>query len=132
MTLRIRFYIAMLVAIIVVCMHKLAFDLSLYWIFRQTDILMHIAGGFMSALFILVTLRYFKVKEVWKNVFIGILIVGITWELLEVFYKVADIDVYYWVDTTKDLIDDVIGAYLGLMLWNKLPEPKSTKADIEL
>ncbi len=117
----------MLVAIIVVCMHKLAFDLSLYWVFRQTDIFMHIAGGFMSALFILVLLRYFKVKEVWKNVFIGIFIVGVTWELLEVFYKVADIDIYYWVDTTKDLINDVIGAYLGLMMWNKLPEPKSVR-----
>lgn len=125
MNLRARFYLAMLVAMIVIGMHQLAFSLYLYWIFKPIDIFMHIFGGFMSALFVLVFLRFFHIKEIWKNVAIGVIIVGISWEALEIFYKVADFDFSYWVDSFKDMIDDLLGGYLGLLLWRRLPETKT-------
>ncbi len=124
MSLRKRFYLALLSSMFVIGVHVVANNLYLYWTYRQVDIVVHILGGCMSGLYVYVFLRYFKLPETIRNVFIGVFLIGIGWELLEIYYKVGEFDTYYWLDTTKDLIDDLIGAYLSTKIWKRLPEIK--------
>jgi hypothetical protein len=124
MSLRARFYLALLTGCVVIGLHILANNLYLYWTYRQIDIPIHILGGVMSGLFILTGLRYMSWSESLKYVVTGCLIIGIGWELLEFFYKVQDITPYYYLDTVKDLLDDCIGGVISLKIWKKLPEVK--------
>ena len=125
MSLRSRFYIALLAACVVIGMHMIANNLYLYWTYRQIDIPIHIAGGIMSGLFVLTGLRYMSWSETLKHVIIGCLIIGIAWEVLELIYKVQEITTYYYFDTVKDLTDDCIGGYISFKIWKKLPEVKA-------
>jgi len=79
----------------------------------------------MSGLFVLWALRFISWKEVLKNVIVGCLIIGVAWEVLEFFYKVQEINAYYYFDTVKDLIDDSIGGFIALKIWKRLPEVKA-------
>ncbi len=125
MSLRSRFYVAFCFACVIIGLHVVASNLYLYWTYRQFDILMHIGGGIMSGLFVLTGLRFMVWKEVLKNVLIGCLIVGISWEVLELMYKVQEINTYYYIDTVKDVINDCIGGFIALTIWKKLPEVKA-------
>lgn len=78
----------------------------------------------MSGLYVLVALRYFKLQESVRNVLLGVLLVGVAWEILEIWYKVAEIHMGYWLNTAKDIASDLIGGYLSLKLWKRLPEMK--------
>ncbi len=124
MSLRARFYFALATSIIVIGIHMIAHTFYLYWIYKQIDIPVHMLGGLMSALYVLVGLRYLNWKESFKNVFIGVLVIGIAWEVLEIIYKVAEINFAYWLNSGKDLISDSVGGYLGYLVWKKLPEEK--------
>ncbi len=124
MSLRARFYFALTISIIVIGIHMIAHTFYLYWIYKQIDIPVHMLGGLMSALYVLVGLRYLNWKESFKNVFIGVLVIGIAWEILEIAYKVAEINTAYWLNSFKDLISDSVGGYLGYLVWSKLPEKK--------
>jgi hypothetical protein len=117
--------LALMVSFLVIGLHILASNLYLYWTYRQFDILMHILGGIMSGLFVLTGLRFMSWKEVFKNVIAGCLVIGFAWEILELVYKVQEVNVYYYFDTIKDLIDDCIGGLIALIIWKKLPEVKA-------
>lgn len=78
----------------------------------------------MSGLFILTALRFLKWEEVTKSVIFGCLVIGLAWEVLELAYKVQDINAYYYFDTVKDLINDCIGGLIALKIWKRLPEVK--------
>lgn len=124
MSNRQRFYLALFVAFIVIALHKLAFELYLYWTYKWVDIPMHIFGGFMAGLFTFVLLRAVGWRESRKNVLAGVIFVGVSWEILELFYRVDIVDMYYWLDTCKDLLDDTIGGLLSLYIWKKIPNQK--------
>lgn len=124
MNLRARFYLALASSIIVISIHYIAHMLYLYWTFKQTDIFVHTLGGLMSGLYVLIALRFMRYPETLLNVIIGVLIIGIGWEALELFYRVADLTTYYWLNTIQDLACDCIGGALAFYIWKKLPEPK--------
>lgn len=124
MTLRVRFYIALFSSFVAIGAHLIANDLYLYWTYKQIDIPIHVLGGIMSGLYVLVALRYFKLPEILKNVAIGVFIIGVAWEVLEIIYKAVDYGWYYYFDTVKDLIDDVVGAVISLYIWKRLPGEK--------
>ncbi len=124
MSNRQRFYLALLFAGFVIAMHMLAFNLYLYWTYRWFDIPMHILGGIMAGLFTFVFLRITKLSERTRNLIIGVLLVGIGWELLEILYRVDDFTIRYWMDTIKDLIDDTIGGIISIYIWKKIPNQK--------
>lgn len=77
----------------------------------------------MAGIWSLVFLRWLKVREIWEYVIISVIIIGLGWEILEILYKVADFTIYYWLDSLKDMIDDVIGGIFALYFWKILPEP---------
>lgn len=124
MTLRARIYLVLFSSFIAIGTHLIANELYLYWTYKQIDILVHILGGIMSGLYVLLGLWYFKLPETLKNVLLGVLVIGIGWEVLEIFYKVTDYGPYYYFDTVKDLIDDLIGAVISLEIWKRLPKEK--------
>lgn len=122
MSLRSRFYIALATSVFVIGIHMIAHNLYLYWTYRQIDIVIHMLGGFMSGLYVLFVLRYFKLKESLKHVLLGVFVVGVTWEVLEIVYKAVDYGTYYYFDTAKDIVDDLIGGALSLYVWRKMPD----------
>lgn len=85
---------------------------------------MHILGGIMAGLFTLVTLRYLSLKETLLYTFIGVIIVGVAWEILELYFRVDTLNFKYWIDTTKDLINDTIGGLISIYIWKKIPNQK--------
>ena len=121
MSNRQRFYLALSIAFIVISFHKIASDLYLYWTYKGIDIPMHIMGGFMSGLFTLVLFRANRWRESGVKILLGVMLVGITWEFLELYYRVAEIDIHYWIDTCKDLLDDIIGGLISIYVWKKIP-----------
>ena len=107
--------------IIVLCavalFHYCGIHFNLYIMFPWYDIGMHILGGAGIAL-----LMYwlgasffpnaFNKKTLWCIVLITFLI-GIGWEMWEAYYDIAGNPVgslAYWLDTIKDLLDDLLGA----------------------
>lgn len=82
---------------------------------------MHILGGLMTGFYALWLLEYFEQKKHLVMVLIGVLLVGMTWELLEVFAMSVDTQsLWYPFDTTKDLIDDIVGGIIAYFIWRKI------------
>lgn len=78
----------------------------------------------MAGLFTFVFLRITRLPESTKNLLIGVVIVGVGWEILELLYKVDALSTRYWIDTIKDLIDDTIGGFISIYIWKKIPNQK--------
>ena len=108
------------VSIVVLVLHVLALQYSLYWSIDWYDILMHFLGGLtmgILATYIFFTSNYIKSTAVLKDnkfvVFVIIslftLSVGLIWELWEVFVEFSNV-LEDQVDTIIDLIMDMLGA----------------------
>ncbi len=120
MSLRARFYLALLLSFLVIGLHIVATYLYLYWTLPGTDVFMHIIGGIMAGLYATVFLEAFRIKESWSRVLLLVFLVGLGWEALELIYHVALVDFWYWVDTVKDLVDDIIGGTIAYYIWRKI------------
>ena len=91
------------------------------------DIPMHILGGFGIGLSIAAVLQLHGSGILKKRhvVMYGVLLAGVLWELFEAYYNIAGSPVgtkAYYIDTAKDLIDDVLGGFVVVCLmfpWNK-------------
>lgn len=75
----------------------------------------------MSGLFAGVGLRFFGFNESLKNFLLIVLVIGISWEVLEIGTGAVELfDQAYFIDTIKDLIDDLLGAGVAYLIWRKL------------
>jgi hypothetical protein len=114
---RILLFEVFLLAIIVAIAHKMALSLYLYWTISWFDILMHFLGGALIALLALFFIYdkkffHFDIKRpiVIFSIAVGsVLIVGLSWELWELYFGMSDIEIDKW-DTVLDLIMDILGA----------------------
>ena len=86
-----------------------------YWYY---DIMMHILGGAGIAMSAYCFAIFFNIEclksKIWKIIILTF-IAGVAWELFEVYYNIAGARLWttaYYIDTTKDLIDDVIGSVI--------------------
>jgi hypothetical protein len=53
-----------------------------------------------------------------RNVLIFILFIGIGWEFLEYIKDVINLKSFVgWADTLKDLLNDILGAYLAFLFY---------------
>ncbi len=113
------------IGISVAVLHKIALSLFLYWNVWWFDIMMHFLGGALISLitlFFIYDLRFlnFKVKNkiVIFSAAVGMtLIIGLSWELWEIY--VGFIDIYVdGPDSFLDLITDVLGA-IAAYLYSK-------------
>lgn len=119
--------------ILLAILHKIALDLFLYWTTDWFDILMHGLGGWaigLLSLFIFYTSGFFNTDSShFFYVFvitIGIvLIVGLVWELWEVFIGLTDV-LTDRIDTIVDLFMDLLGGILSFFYFKlRVLKPKN-------
>ncbi len=107
-------------------LHKIALDNHLYMQFWFYDIMMHFLGGVCIALLLYCISIFFNINHIRNNILNLIFytfIMGIFWEVFEVYYRIAGHPIHtlaYKLDTIKDLIMDSLGAVaVGLIFKNK-------------
>jgi uncharacterized membrane protein (DUF373 family) len=121
MTKTLTVYFSALVVLLAVLVADMQGNaLGLYQSWWPFDILMHIAGGIGIGLFLyaLIGSFYPHIRRKKRAVIWGVFVVGIVWELFEIWSNTAGYTLWtvpYYIDTAKDLFDDVIGA--GLVAW---------------
>ncbi|HMO78978.1 MAG TPA: hypothetical protein PJ997_02235 [Candidatus Paceibacterota bacterium] len=116
-------------SIIVAVLHYVATIYSFYWSVDWFDIMMHFLGGLLMGLiafwifFTSEKINYPKDNSlvIFFTVVGFTLIIGLSWELWEIFVGFTDVDLDMG-DTILDIIMDVIGAiaayYYGLLKTN--------------
>lgn len=107
----------LLLALLVAGLHYVAEIFYLYWTIEWFDILMHFLGGFLIALFamyILSRIGWFKNEKQYTLICILFtlaitLIIGLSWELWELFVGFSD-QITDLMDTITDIVMDLTGA----------------------
>ena len=99
--------------------HIIALTYSLYFLLPWLDVPMHFVGGVFSALVLIWFFFYSTYVGLSKSVsqilvvgILGALLVGSLWELFE-FISGVPREGKYVIDTTIDLVMDVVGAALA-------------------
>ncbi len=105
---------------VVGCLAVSADTFYLYWTNWWLDSIVHfLAGVTVGMTGILVWHFYFKsIPRVPKSILIAttcVIIVGILWEVYELYFGIESIldGMYYFVDTTSDILLDILGALFG-------------------
>ena len=85
------------------------------------DVFMHLLAGAAISLTILAVLWSLRVDtaHIARNILIGVFLAGIAWELFEITYNIAGYQLWtlpYYVDTLKDLLDDILGGVIVIAL----------------
>jgi hypothetical protein len=103
-------------------LHKLASNGHWYIRYPGFDILMHILGGIglaLSLYWFLVTFfsRRFKAGKPLFWTLVGYtFLLGVAWEIMEAAFDIAGAPLWthaYYLDTSKDLTNDVLGAIIA-------------------
>ena len=108
-------YAQFAIVICITALHLVSLENDLYWRFIWLDTATHALGGIWVALafFWARALLGYEQKFIW-GVF-GALLLGIAWEIFEVWAGV-EVAKNYQLDTSIDLLMDVIGGALGALL----------------
>lgn len=118
--LRVRFYFTMTLLVVLFAFNILASELSLYWIYRWFDIPMHFIGGALVCWIWLVGVSWYK-KSIdidWLQALIGTFVIGVAWEFLEMYMKVAQMVPEYTIDSVKDVFVDMVGGLAAYIVWD--------------
>lgn len=92
------------------------------------DVFMHILGGFSISLAIYWVMRLFYGsteplnRDFWITVILTTLVCGVLWEAVENVNDIAGAPLWtkaYYIDTAKDIIDDVIGSLITLYFFRE-------------
>lgn len=104
--------------------HIIGMYLYLYWSYWWFDILTHFLGGLSGGLAVYWVL--FCSGLFWKkpvNFFVMmlftvacLLVAGVAWEVFEYVYDIADASEGYLLDTSIDLIMDILGAVSAALI----------------
>ena len=115
------FWLSLLVSI----MHYAALKFYFYWTISWFDILMHLMGGYLIGLIAISLLLNFLNNEIKNNkkiililVLSFVLIIGLGWELWELFMNFSNI-LEDKLDTVVDIIMDTIGGYFAFLYAKK-------------
>jgi len=130
--LNVKILLGLLVVFLAV--HVLATYYYWYWLIWWLDIPMHVAGGFLIAMFVLWYLEQNR-KELLPTLgffdqFLLVLgaaaLIGVFWEFYEFFYDVffkSQLGFYVVqlgaIDTVKDLADDLLGATVAFIIFKR-------------
>lgn len=114
---------ALIVLVILLVAHLLGID-GWYYRFESYDTLMHFIGGVGMAFFVSAMIRSHSgsASVTYKNVFIGVLIAAIGWELFEMYYEITGDPLWstaYYFDTVKDIIMAILGGFVVTYLLNR-------------
>jgi hypothetical protein len=117
MSFKIRLAVLTVVTLVATLfLHMFAIKYKLYWTASDFDTFVHfIAGVSVGLFFVLIypsLTKCYKVKKPFLWVTTFILVVGMAWEVFEVWAGfLSTTDVGYRYDTTIDLIADTLGAW---------------------
>ncbi len=119
-----KIYLYVLLGAIITLVAHMAGINGFYYTIFQYDIYMHILGGITIGLFLYALISSFKLDLLNKrrNIIFGVFIIGIIWELFEAYYNIAGAPIgtkAYYIDTIKDLINDIIGGTVIAFLFIK-------------
>jgi hypothetical protein len=104
------------VALVLMVYHAIATKLHLYWTTNWIDVPAHVLGGVLSGLIIFFTISLLNRKTTPFGILFFSFFIGMFWELFE--WKaglIALTDSFFWIDTTGDIIADLIGAYISYL-----------------
>lgn len=108
-------YTALILTALLLALHLYALSTSFYWYHRWFDIPMHILAGASIGAFLL---AFFTVRRAFLY-FLLMLGVGVGWEIFENVNHISTGQHGYWIDTIKDIIDDMIGATITFYIAKK-------------
>jgi hypothetical protein len=129
LSMRMPVYVGLFIAIIVIALHGLASIFGWYWIFRWFDTPMHVLGGLFAGylgiiIYVMTTMK--KRSPLWPAL-LASLIVGIAWEFLEYAYGLSGLDPIHRFDAIKDLLNDMMGGVISLLVWDLFIHKKLNK-----
>jgi len=117
-----KIYIAAYIVLALVLVGEiLGIKAGYFVVYPFYDMPMHILGGLGIGLFVgaFVAVRSAGFKSPVKVVLVGVLVAGLLWELFEIYYNIAGYPLWtkaYYLDTAKDLIDDMIGGSVAALI----------------
>lgn len=93
-----------------------------YWYYSISwfDMLMHFLGGFWVGLFFLYV--FYDKNQFSKKllaVILGVLLIGVLWEVFEFFLNVIAHDTFSIADTLSDIFFDLVGGFLAIFFYFK-------------
>ena len=111
-------FLILILSLVLALYNAIAIKLHLYWITNWLDSPSHLLGGFVSILILSTALSFLNFKKIKPNstpfLFLGVLVVGILWEIFEVKYHITFPGLPgYWPDTLSDIFFDLLGATLA-------------------
>lgn len=113
-------FIAVLV-LTILFVNSVAIKLHWYYSIWWFDMLMHFLGGFWLGLLLLY--GFFPNAISFKlllKLFLGVLIVGLGWEVFEIIVKnILFKEMFYLLDTLSDLFFDLAGGSFALIYFSK-------------
>ena len=117
------YFYALLVLAFLLAFHSLGISENLYRHFWFYDIIAHILGGLGIGSFVIAILQTcwpsFLLKNRWIKIVLIVFLVGLAWEAFEVYFNIAGYmfgTKAYYLDTVKDLVDDVIGGFIAVYI----------------
>ena len=106
------------VASLMAVLHGIGTERAWYWTYRWFDIITHLLGGFSLGL--LAALLYRNVRGSVIFVLATVLLLIIGWEVFEVFFVSAAVgDVWYGVETVKDVVAGFVGACAAVSVYER-------------
>lgn len=112
-----------IISISVLILHILALKFFLYWTTSWYDIGMHFLGGFLIGLVVISFIRRIHPGEqilekglLFSSVILAVLVIGLTWELWEIFMGFTDV-IADKTDTFIDLIMDFVGGSSAVLYY---------------
>lgn len=116
----------LILSIIVATLHKIALSLYLYWTTDWFDLLMHTLGGLLIGLigiylFYRSGIFHFSGDKIWSIFFVTVffvLVVGLSWELWEIFVGFTNV-LNDQTDTIIDVLMDTLGAIISVVYFYK-------------
>lgn len=104
--------------------HYLAYEFTLYYQYPWLDVPMHILGGITAAFgFLLLPVFHIELPERYIDllpVLAFVLVIGLVWELFEIWIGLPLIEGTYEQDLFGDLAMDLVGGALGFYLGRRI------------
>lgn len=117
------FITSFITLLIVGILHIIATEFYLYWTFPWFDNLMHFLGGLWFGItsiwffFFSGYAKKFTSKLTARNILTvsiaSVIVIGVLWELFEIYAGVLTLEIDYPLDTSTDLLMDILGAVVA-------------------
>lgn len=107
--------IALGLSIALLSVHLHALDQFLYWHHRWLDIPMHMLGGAAAGAFLMA----FGTGRRTFTYFLCMMAIFVGWEVFEYAARISTGQPDYWLDTSKDIVDGLIGSAATFLIARK-------------